>query len=191
MNLVNRLHRAQKGQNALETAIILIAFIVVASVFAFAILSAGNASTERGQEAIYSGLEGVQSALAVRGDVVAEAAAAGGDVDSVTFTVSLASGGDSVDLTDTTGDNVVVISYRDTAQRVNELDWTAAFVGTNDGDVMLEANEIAEIKVDLTTLTTKLGKNTQFTLEVRPPKGAVLTINRTTPAAIEKVTLLR
>ena len=69
---VNRFHKDESGQTALETAIILIAFIVVASVFAFAILSAGSASTEKGQQAIYAGLEGVQSSMAIKGAVVAE-----------------------------------------------------------------------------------------------------------------------
>ena len=47
--------RDESGITALETAIILIAFVVVASVFAFTILSAGTFSTERSREAVYSG----------------------------------------------------------------------------------------------------------------------------------------
>jgi len=38
--------RSQKGITGLETAIILIAFVVVASVFAFTIFSAGVSSSE-------------------------------------------------------------------------------------------------------------------------------------------------
>ena len=53
---LKRLLRDEGGITALETAIILIAFVVVASVFAFTILSAGTFSTERGREAIYAGL---------------------------------------------------------------------------------------------------------------------------------------
>ena len=63
MNSVNKFNKNQSGQAALETAIILIAFVVVASVFAFAILSAGSASTEKGEQAIYSALENVQSSM--------------------------------------------------------------------------------------------------------------------------------
>lgn len=44
------LHQNEHGQTALETAIILIAFIVVASIFALTLLSAGSSSTE-GREA--------------------------------------------------------------------------------------------------------------------------------------------
>ena len=70
---MNKFNKNQSGQAALEAAIILIAFVVVASVFAFAVLSAGTASTEKGEQAIYSGLEGVQSSMEIKGAVIAEA----------------------------------------------------------------------------------------------------------------------
>ena len=184
------LHRDESGQTALETAIILIAFIVVASVFAFTILSAGTASTESGEEAIYSGIEGVQSSMAIRGAVIAQDLGSG-NVDSIVFTVASVSGGDPMDLTDTTGENVVVIGYRDEAQFVNEVDWTLDWVGANDGDKLLEDGELAEITVDLTALGTPLANNTEFTLEVKPPQGAIFSITRTTPASIETVMELR
>ncbi len=67
---MNKFNKNQSGQAALEAAIILIAFVVVASVFAFAVLSAGTASTEKGQQAIYAGLEGVQSSMEIKGAVI-------------------------------------------------------------------------------------------------------------------------
>ncbi len=67
---MNKFNKNQSGQAALEAAIILIAFVVVASVFAFAVLSAGTASTEKGQQAIYAGLEGVQSSMQIKGAVI-------------------------------------------------------------------------------------------------------------------------
>ena len=54
-------------------------------------------------------------------------------------------------------------------------------------DNMLEEGELAEITVDLSGLTTALAANTAFNLEIKPPTGAVLNINRTTPAAIQPV----
>ena len=44
----------QRGVTGLETAIILIAFVVVASVFAFTVLSTGIFSAERGKETVYA-----------------------------------------------------------------------------------------------------------------------------------------
>ncbi len=175
----------ERGQSALETAIILIAFVVVASVFAFAILSSGSKSTEKGQSAINAGLEGVQSSMSVKGSVIAEGT--GANVDDVVFTVALVAGGDPVDLNATAGSNTVVIGYRDEAQLVNEVVWTVAWIGSNDGDDLLEEGELAEITVDLATLTPRLQANTAFTIEIKPPKGAVINVSRTTPAAIEAV----
>ncbi len=195
MSFFRNAHRDERGQTALETAIILIAFIVVASVFAFTILSAGTASTEQGEDAIYAGLQGVQSTMATTGTTLAQDTDADGNVDSIVFNVKLAGGGDPVDLEDTAGSNVVVLSYRDATQVVNDLPFTVAFVGANNSNKLLEANELAEITVDVTTatggLTNALAKNTEFTIEVKPPTGGVLPLNNTTPAAIDAVTELR
>lgn len=187
----NKLTRNESGQTALEAAIILIAFIVVATVFAFSMLSAGTESTERGNEAIYAGLEGVQSSLAIRGDVIGQDTTADQNVDTVVFTLAIVSGGDPIDMTDTTGDNVMIIGYRDGGQFLNEVDWASAWIGTNDGDTMLEDGELVEISVDLSSLTTPLSSNTEFTLEAKPPTGAVLNITRSVPASVEAVMDLR
>lgn len=213
MFFTNRFHKDEKGQTALETAIILIAFVVVASVFAFTILSAGTASTEKGEEAIYAGLEGVQSSMQTKGAIIAESA--GTAVDKVKFTVALVGGGDPVDLTSndaddtcTSGagtvgsdgsgtDNTVIISYRDGNEAVASVGWCVNWVVSKDGgtpDNLLEEGELAEIYVDLANtaaIATAPGVNTEFTLEVKPETGAVLNINRTTPAALETVMELR
>jgi flagellin FlaB len=180
--IITRFNKNEKGQAALETAIILIAFVVVASVFAFTILSAGSNSTEKGKQAISAGLESVQSSMAIKGSVIGDGAS--GTLSDVTFTVSLVAGGSPVDLTTGAGKNAVVIGYRDATKVDNDLTWTATFVGANNGNTLLEAGEMAEIKV---TLATNPGPNTPFTLEVKPPSGAVLNISRTTPPAINTV----
>jgi flagellin FlaB len=59
----------QKGITGLETAIILIAFVVVAAVFAYTALSAGLFSTQKGQEAVYAGLKEARSTIELRGAV--------------------------------------------------------------------------------------------------------------------------
>ena len=186
---LKKLHLDESGITALETAIILIAFVVVASVFAFTILSAGTASTERGQEAIFAGLEEVQTSMEIKGAVIAlEDTVTVGQVGDLVFTVALVSGDDPVDLAP---DGSVVIGYRDGVQFVNDIVYTVGWVGVNDGDDLLEDGELAELTVDLSTLVTPLTQNTAFTVEVKPPTGAVLNIQRNTPAAIEAVMELR
>ena len=46
----------QQGVTGLETAIILMAFVVVASIYAFTVLSTGIFSADKGKETIHAGL---------------------------------------------------------------------------------------------------------------------------------------
>jgi flagellin FlaB len=206
----------QKGITGLETAIILIAFVVVAAVFAYTTLSAGLFSTQKSQEAVYAGLKEAQSTLELKGNVIATAATTGaaGTIGQISFTVANVLGGQPIDFTPPTSDNgtglaatgssnVVVINYIDQYQAVNDLYWTIAKLGDADSDNLLETNEKFKITVGDTTagagagnlvdaLTTQaLGINTQFSLVVNTPVGAVLEIQRTTPPYIDTICNLR
>lgn len=59
--------RKDKGITGLETAIVLIAFVVVASVLAFTILSAGVFSSEANKQTIHAGLRETRTRLAQQG----------------------------------------------------------------------------------------------------------------------------
>jgi len=196
----------EKGITGLETAIILIAFVVVAAVFAYTALSAGLFSTQKSQEAVYSGLKEAQSTLELRGGVIGVASATGsaGNVGVLKFTVANVLGGEAVDFTepddsdndcvaDTDSSNVVVINYQDQSQTVDDLYWTISKLGNADSDDLLEANERFEITIGDATgnLTSKLsptlGVKKTFNIEILTPAGATLTIERTTPAWIDSI----
>lgn len=182
-HVLKRLERDEQGITALETAIILIAFVVVASVFAFTILSAGTFSTERGKEAIYAGLSSVQSSMEIKGSVIASATVGvSGTVEAVVFTVANAVGGEPINLSE--DEQVLVIDYRDAGQIISITDWSLQWLGNGgDGDDLLETGELAQITVPL--VSADLGTNTDFTIEIKPPAGAVLNIQRTTPPYLE------
>jgi len=184
--LANRMHKDQKGITGLETAIILIAFVVVAAVFAYTVLSAGIFTTQKAQESVYTSLEEVEATLQIKGSVIATSNDTGADgtVGNITFTVEGAMQGLAIDFTEPT-ENVVVISYLDSTQVERDLDWSITKVGDADEDDLLEGDEKFEIAIDLSALS--LGPDTTFSLEVKPPTGAVLTIERTTPAWIDAV----
>ncbi|MCK4273982.1 MAG: hypothetical protein KAW90_03740, partial [Dehalococcoidales bacterium] len=55
--LLKRIREKQEGITGLETAIILIAFVIVASVFAYVVLSAGLFSSQKAKEAVNAGLQ--------------------------------------------------------------------------------------------------------------------------------------
>ena len=184
--MFKNLVKEEKGVSALETAIILIAFVVVAAIFAFTILSAGTTSTEQSKEAIYAGLSEVRSSMELRGAVVAETD--GTKVTNIIFSVSNAAGGESIDMTAPTS-NTLIIDYRDNDQRAANLTWTLNWVVQNDTDNLLEEGELAELTVDVSSLN--LGANTQFAMEIKPGQGGVVVVERTTPAYLDTIIDLR
>ena len=184
-----KMQRDERGITGLETSIILIAFVVVASVFAYTVLSAGIFSSQKCQEAVYTGLAQARSTLELKGEVVAKANATA--VTEVIFSVSNALDGEAIDLTDTSSaQNVTVIAYFTSTARTEELSWTASPQGWGDSDDLLEAGEMFEITVDMTGADETIGTYHTFTLEVKPPVGSALRIERTTPASLDPVMIL-
>jgi flagellin FlaB len=157
-------------------------------VFAYTVLSAGIFSSQKGQEAVYTGLQQARSTLELKGDVVATGNST--EVQQLIFSVGNALDGEAIDLTDTTGNNVTVISYSSENVRTEELSWTASPQGWSDSDTLLEAGEMFEITVDMTGAGENIGTYQTFTIEVKPPVGSALRIERTTPAALDAVMIL-
>ena len=100
--MLKRFLNREKGITGLETAIILIAFVVVAAVFAYTTLSAGLFSTQKSQEAVYAGLKEARSTLELKGGVIGVAGtvgASGSTIKQIKFTVSGVLGGEAIDFT--------------------------------------------------------------------------------------------
>lgn len=215
-----RIHPSQKGITGLETAIILIAFVVVASVFAYTVLSAGLFSTQKSNEAVQSGLSETRSTMELRGSVVAykgdsNIPDANSSIGKVEFTVTNSlKNGEVIDLTPPYNladgalvksglGNPTTITYSDTSVTVANCAWTLDWVGKATDDYLLENNEKAVITVWLHTYdgsvwaagseadgflgTNYVTKDETFTLEVKPPAGATLTIERTAPSYLDTV----
>jgi flagellin FlaB len=209
--MFKRIFKKEKGITGLETAIILIAFVVVAAVFAYTALSAGLFSTQKAQEAVYSGLKEAQSTLELKGAVIATGNSTGdtGEIGEITFTVSNVLGGEPVDFTPPSGGagglatgnaHKVVINYLDSNQEVIDLYWYVNKLGNDDGDSLLETGEKFQITVGSQggqgNLVDALGANPlsvnmKFSLIIMTPIGAVITIERTTPPYIDQVVNLR
>ena len=189
----NRLRRDERGITGLDAAIVSIAFVVVASVFAFAALSTGLFSTDKAKDTVKAGLAEARGTMVIKGSIVATAAVTGssGTIDSLTFQVTNAAAGEAIDMS--VGNTV--IRYTDRYQAVN-LDQTGEFtatqLGSGDGDAFMERGEVFEIQIPsmVSLLTTDLAADQTFTVEVIPPKGAVLYIQRTLPNSLEGITSL-
>jgi len=181
--LVRRI-REDRGITGLETAIVLIAFVVVAAVFAFVVLSTGLFSSERGKETVYAGLAKTRGSMELTGAMLANSNTT--KLTSVTMSLTLAAGGDAVNLNPTDTSNRTVISYNDTDYVKNNLTYTTSVV-TGDADQLLEPGELLEVTIDLTQdANINIGTNKTFTLEIKPPQGSYLVVQRTTPASINQ-----
>lgn len=179
---LNNMHRGQKGITGLETAIILIAFVTVASVLAYSVLSAGIFSAERGKAAVYSGLQSAQSTMSLKGSMTGTGDMTvpdAGFLKTVTFYLGLAINGDSVDLTQ------VSMKYWDSGTKVTPLvldtDWTCTIVHDGQDDLvnttLLSGTDLARIKVTLPSVL--VASYTSFTIQINPPTGASITLQRT------------
>jgi len=195
--MINNVWKGQRGITGLETAIILIAFVVVASVFAYTVLSAGLFSTQKSGEAVYAGLEESRSALEINGSIILCDDDDDNYVDRIEIPIRTSIGGEPVDFTpktiSTTTNNKVVLTYDDSSQFVDDMCWTVTKLGNEDGDNMLEDGEVFQFSIPrLQTGTTNglnpdLGKNTAFSIGIKPPGGATLLVERTTPRSIDPI----
>lgn len=176
--------RNEHGITGLETAIVLIAFVVVAAVFAFVVLSTGLFSSERSKETVYAGLSKTRGTMELTGGVLASSNTT--KLTNLTFDVTLAAGGDQVNLDPASTTNKTNIRYSDGVVKIASMVYTTTVI-TGNTDKLLEAGEMFEIGIDLTAVgntTADLVANEQFALEVQPPSGSYMIIQRTTPASI-------
>jgi archaeal flagellin FlaB len=183
MKAIRRLGKGQKGITGLETAIILIAFVTVASVLGYSVLSAGIFSAEKGQQTVYQGLAQAQASLEVKGSVYVTIAS--GDITTVDFTLASVLNDESVDMTEPT-DNTFVINYSDSLGTAEQdLDWAKVSLGSHaaDTDDMLSPNE--QMHITVTLPANSLGVYDSFTLQMVPAKGAAITISRTLPGILD------
>jgi flagellin FlaB len=232
--------RSERGDTGLETAIILIAFVVVASVFAYTVLTAGVFSSQKSSETVNAAIDEVRSNITLNGNTIAYK----GDVDidgvatttadrvaavaKIAVTAAVTLSGLPIDVTpayqlngtngslESSGEtNSLVINFVDQRQVINNVAWTVAFSGANDGDFSLEPTERAVITVWLVDYsydntaglyynlgTDKndpfldasgelLGKFNPFSLQFSPVQGTPLVIEKIVPQSLNDIMNLR
>jgi len=194
---IKSLQEDQKGMTGLETAIILIAFVTVAAVFSYAVLSAGLFSAERGKETVYAGLAEAKSNLEISGSVIVKSDNVSNTATNILFTIKNAIAGTPIDLTPCDGTvnatNKCVISLLTATDYINNVKWVKESIGNSDGDNLLESGEQFEITINLAdlgdnkTLTDNISYNDAFNLQVKPSLGSTITIQRTLPAGLEPI----
>jgi archaeal flagellin FlaB len=179
----------------LEAAIVLVAFIIVASVFAYTILGVGFMTTQKSQEVVHSSIVGVSSVLQLTGDVYGISEGSD-EINMINFTVSLAPGGSPIDF------NRVVITYSndvtmETLTPVSGLQSTSTTPGTwaitridgvtGTANTLLEKGEQYSLSVHPVSGTPK---DKYLNVEIKSGGGSAITIKRTVPAGVNTVNIL-
>ncbi len=185
MKIVSSLKRSEAAFTALESAIVLTAFLVVAAVFAYVVLGAGFFSIGKTKEVVHTGVDEATSSIELAGDVTAYTD--GTKVLNVTIPLRLTAGRNPVNLNYTQ----VAVSYKDINSYApdiyissDNLTWVTnenQLGGT--ADDMLEYQELAEITVNVSNYNLQTSET--FTIEVKPAQGGTLPIERTTPPSFD------
>lgn len=211
---VRKLVREERGITGLETAIVLIAFVVVAAVFAFTVLTTGLFTSEKAKETAMAGVAAASSTLTVKGSMTAMGGLSGGAggagccdrVDHIRVKLTGATNVNDVPF----NPSQVLVTYQDDANVAlmtytagNGPDGTANTCRTppttnrwylvvrnsGPGSVanILEPGEVAEMYICTANLTPTLTTNSQFRIEVIPQEGAAVALQRRTPLALAPV----
>ncbi|RLG05759.1 MAG: hypothetical protein DRN59_04130 [Thaumarchaeota archaeon] len=190
---------SRKGLTGLETAIILIAFVIVAAAFAFAVLNLGFASTQKSGEVLRAGMEEATSSIELSGSVIASGAQdSSGEyrIANITIYVKTAVGKMPVDMSNET----LTIAYLDPYKHVDRLlrtsDPSTSQVTVEevrgDGDNLLEFGELWKIVIHIDNIyggldNVQLQPNDVFMVEIKPSVGSILKVERRIPPAIDPV----
>ena len=183
---LKKIRKDQEGITGLETAIILIAFVIVASVFAFVVLSAGLFSSQKAKEAINAGLQSTMSTLEIKGSIIAKMES--GRVTDILFDVGIPAAGSPVDF-NPSSENIspLVISYSDADNLIPSVEWSIEKLATINDDNLLDPNELFQVDVDISaSANVSIGAYHSFTLEIKPADGPTMTIQRTIPGRVSQ-----
>jgi flagellin FlaB len=164
------------------------AFTIAGFSVAVGVLDAGTYGAEEASETIMVSLDSVLATLQTRGSVAVIDANDDGAIDEsdhILFNLGSVAGGIPVLVDPAADGGSVIINYADDQDRVPGIAYAVAEI-SGDGDNLLETGELFEVTVNPPT-GSRLDVNEAFGLEIMLPQGAVLTIDRTMPAAIDRV----
>lgn len=156
--------------SGLEAAVVLIAFVVVAAVFAYVMLGTGFFATQKLQEVTYAGIKQSTSTAITDGFIRGQYDGTKGGLQSLSFSISAPETGEAIDL------SKMVYYYSRNYDPGNTIPLTA--VSPNSG--ILAPGNSTRVRLDLFAAgMTGPMAGERLSLEVKPPVGASTLIQRT------------
>ena len=122
-----RSRKARRGVIGIESAIVMIAFVIVAAALAFVVLNMGFSTTQKAKTAISSSVSESSSALEISGKVTGFGYIAGGVLNATVIPLKVAGGGDSVSLDPALTD----IKYYSNTVRYDNIFGTGCALGSS------------------------------------------------------------
>ena len=171
------------GFTGLEAAIVLIAFVVVAAVFSYVVLGAGFFTTQKSQETVYKGVEQASTNIQMIGNVYGLSSTGSTNIDEIKFSIGLAPGAPTIDLT---GLRIVFSTATSTPQTLTYGTTKSTTVFTSSCGGAMQQNDQCEIDFNI----ADTGVNTKMTFELRPAVGASLPFTKTSPPTITTTNVL-
>lgn len=182
-NYMPQEERDDRAFTGLEAAIIFIAFVVVASVFAYVVLGVGMTTSQKSQEVMHAALEEAGSALRPGYTVIAKLDTLG-VLDFVKFDLETTADLAAVDM----GSMTYTIATKETLLTFSAGDAhiTEIWRYQKDSDDLLESGEVVTVKLMVGSADIRSGDT--FTIGMTAAGGATASLTRTIPAGIEKNT---
>jgi archaeal flagellin FlaB len=184
----------------IEAAIVLIAFVVVASVFSYVVLGAGFFTTQKSQQISHAQITQTTSTIAVRGDVIGLDSNRGGNISILEIDIGLAEGGSPVDMSgirmsfSTPNQAPVILPYVPSNGAAVPPEyglvpgsWTIISSTMQPGTTVLQGAQHATIGV---RPPAPLQPREDFNVQLEPENGASLGISRTIPSGVTNTTIL-
>ena len=190
-------HGKRRGMTGLETAIILVAFVISAAAFSFIILNMGFLTAQKSQSVISSGMTESTASLQADGDVIAYFDLASGNMTRCEFYIRLSQGREPID----SSTEKMIITYTNPLISGVVMDQirTAGTVNQTigDDDALIEFGERWKVSIDFTQAAAELGSDKvycgaydKFRIDVRPSQGSVLSLTRLIPPVNTEVLIL-
>ncbi|RLI32033.1 flagellin [Candidatus Bathyarchaeota archaeon] len=192
----------RRGTIGVEAAIVMIAFVVVASAVAYVIINMGFYAAQKSKETIGRGVDSASSSLELEGTVVGKVSDEGTCLQYIIIPVRLSVGKSQVELS---GDATMVTVYSNdftlpdiydgvstpsdptdltTVFSTDETEGARAVIFNGDDDDILELNEKAFIVIKLDTQNHQLESYDVVKVEIKAGVGATLTVVRQIPPGL-------
>lgn len=190
----------------LETAIILVAFVITAAAFSFVILNMGFLTAGKAQSVIAAGMQEASSSMLVDSGLVGYFSNTTGNrqddicLERIIFYLKISQGHEPVDL----DDSKMVATYTNERIHANIYSSNGTIMTvtsiSGDGNSLLEIGEKFKVEIDFRELSKSAVDPVQvnqtdvyahpyeeFRVEMRPSMGAVLAIEKQIPAIYTSV----